>query len=170
MTACESGICELQVVEPAPPEPNSGPEPLQPLSVRLLSTPVRVSTRVRTEEENSNQYIRTDCSLSRNRFCCPADSQNCSAAGAALFPLTGTIQGTRRHTGPACNPQMETEEAHKHRRATLCHLQARCLSGFLMAKVTDVADERPCDRDLTRRRTRASNVGDELARAGISEL
>lgn len=113
MTACESGICELQVVEPAPPEPNSGPEPLQPLSVRLLSTPVRVSTRVRTEEENSNQYIRTDCSLSRNRFCCPADSQNCSAAGAALFPLTETIQGTRRHTGPACNPQMDARERQK---------------------------------------------------------
>lgn len=91
---------------------------------------------------------------------------------AALFPLTGTIQGTRHRAcvQPTDGCKKETEETHKHRRATLCHLQARCLSGFLMAKVTDVADEQPCDRDRTRRRTRASNVGDELARAGISEL
>lgn len=168
-------LCELQVVEPAPPEPNSGPEPLQPLSVYLLSTPVRVSTRVRTEGKNSNSAKTNKseqtvlCHVTAFVFRLTRRTVLLQTSVAALFPLTGTIQGTGRDTGPACNRQMdarETEETHKHRRATLCHVQARCLSGFLMAKVTDVADEQPCDRDLTRRRTRASNVGDELARAG----
>lgn len=75
---------------------------------------------------------------------------------AALFPLRGTIHGTGRHSGVRATDRWMRKKrkrlANTHRRATLCHLQSRCLSGFLMAKVTDVADEQAhaCDPSLKR--------------------
>lgn len=79
---------------------------------------------------------------------------------AALFPLTGTIHGTgrdavragRRACVQPTDRQMdvkETEETQTHRRATLCHPLSRCLSGILMARVTDVAAS--CMRPRTSR-------------------
>lgn len=70
---------------------------------------------------------------------------------AALFPLRGTIHRTGRDTrapfaGVRATDRRMREKQKKptssHRRATLCHLQSRCLSGFLMAIVTDAAASR----------------------------
>lgn len=141
--------------EPAPPQPNCVPEPVQPLSVWLpvLSTPVRVSTRVRVEEQNSNSTKPQTNKAEQTVLChvtafvvrLTRRTVLLQTSVAALFPLTGTIQGTGRDAAPClrATDRWMRERQKKHTDGRPCHLQARCLSGFLMAKVTDVADEQP---------------------------
>lgn len=121
MGACASGIrvscrwVKPSALKPALSEPlllsicSEGRGPPQDRGEKLI---------LQKQKENS----RTDSALLRNCFCCPSDSQKCSAADCSCSVPTQRhhSQDGTRHRGPArrraCNRQTdakETEETHK---------------------------------------------------------
>lgn len=142
------------MIEPLPSKPGSVSEPMLPVSLYLLPRPRHnsgQSRKIHPQKNKSKTREQTLLCYVTAFVACLTHRSVLLQTVAALFPLRGTIHRTGRDTGASLAGVRATDRwmqrkqkklTNSHRRATLCHLQSRCLSGFLMAKVADAAASR----------------------------